>query len=406
MAWKDPDKLPKLFQVATSKNTVNPKRGKKTSPVEILAVKPVKSELRKYVQFGIDLYHGNKFFVPPLVFDEINTLMPDKNPAFEFCRAQSFMAYRDGVAVGRITAIINERANRKFHKNTVRFGFMDFIDDRKVVDALFKAVSVWGRHYGMEEMVGPMGFSDLDPEGMLIEGFNEMGTMATIYNYPYYQKHMERLGFKKEADWVEYRIKVPDAIPDKYSRVASIVERRFKLHTLDIKSRAWVKKNYGRAIFDLINNSYSDLYGYVELSDRQIEYYIDMYLSLLRLEDVCLIADENQKLVGVGISMPSMSAALRACEGKLFPTGWYHLFKAIRGKTDVVDLLLVAIEREYQGKGVNALLFSKLLPGYIANGYKYAESNVELEGNENVQKQWEYFEYRQHRRRRAYSKKL
>ena len=374
--------------------------------IEIRPVKPVKSELRRYVQFAIDLYHGNPYYVPPLVFDDINTLMPDKNPAFDFCKAQSFMAYRDGVAVGRITAIINTRHNQKTGQNIVRFGFVDFIDDRKVVDALFKAVEVWGRHNGMDTMVGPMGFSDLDPEGMLIEGFEEMGTMATIYNYPYYGAHMERMGFQKEADWVEYRITVPDAVPDKYQRIAEIVKRKFGLEVVSYTSRKKLKAEYGQAIFRLINDAYKDLYGYVALTPRQIDYYIDIYLDFLRLDDVALIVDQERKLVGVGISMPSMTEALQRCEGKLFPTGWYHILKAIRGGSDVVDLLLVAIAPEYQGKGVNALLFSKLLPNYIKTGYKFAESNVELEGNENVQKQWEYFERRQHRRRRAWRKKI
>ena len=378
----------------------------KKSNIEIRPVAPLKSELRKYVQFGIDLYAGNDCFVPPLVFDEINTFMPDKNPAFEYCRSQSFMAYRDGVPVGRITAIVNTAANKKFGKKDVRFGWVDFIDDKDVVNALFKAVEVWGRRQGMTRIVGPMGFSDMDPEGMLIEGFNEMGTMATIYNYAYYKDHMERLGFKKEADWVEYRMTVPDKVPDKYMRVADIVRRRFELETPVYTSRKKLKEDYGHAIFHLINEAYANLYGFVELTPKQIDYYVNMYLDLLRLEDVCVITDKNKELVGFGISIPSLSKALRACDGKLFPTGWYHLLRAIRGHSDVVDLMLVAIKPEYQGKGVNALLFSKLLPNYIANGYKFAESNVELEGNENVQKQWEYFERRQHRRRRAWGKDI
>ena len=379
---------------------------KNKSNIEIRPVAPVKSELRRYVQFGIDLYAGNSCYVPPLVFDEINTFIPDKNPAFDYCRSQSFMAYRDGVPVGRITAIVNTAANKKFGKKDVRFGWVDFIDDEAVVNALFKAVEEWGRRQGMTRIVGPMGFSDMDPEGMLIEGFDEMGTMATIYNYPYYKQHMERLGFKKEADWVEYRMTVPDKVPDKYMRVADIVRRRFELETPKYTSRKKLKKDYGTAIFNLINEAYANLYGFVELTPRQIEYYVDMYLGLLRLEDVCVITDKNKELVGFGISIPSLSKALRACDGKLFPTGWYHLLRASRGHSDVVDLMLVAIKPEYQGKGVNALLFSVLLPNYIANGYKFAESNVELEGNENVQKQWEYFERRQHRRRRAWGKDI
>lgn len=374
--------------------------------VEIVEIKPTKGMLRKYVQFGIDLYKGNSYYVPPLFFDEVNTFLPSKNPAYDFCEAQSFMAYRDGKPVGRITAIINNAVNEKTGEKVVRFGFVDFIDDAEVVDELFKAVEKWGSERGMSEIAGPLGFSDMDPEGMLIEGFDEMGTMATIYNYPYYRAQMERMGYEKDTDWIEFRMTVPEGIPEKYSRIADIVRRKFDLHVVDIKSRKWVKETYGRAIFELINEAYKDLYGFVALTDRQINYYIDMYLGMLRLEDVCLIADKDDKLVGVGISMPSMSKALRKSGGKLFPFGWYHILKAIRGGADVVDLLLVAIKPEYQGKGVNALLFSTLIPNYIANGYKFAESNVELEDNDNVQKQWEYFERRQHRRRRAWKKKL
>jgi GNAT superfamily N-acetyltransferase len=374
--------------------------------VNIVSIAPTAKELKKYVRFGIDLYKGNPYYVPPLIFDEVNELRPEKNPSSEFCESQSFMAYRDGKPVGRVTAIINRRYNEKTGEKVARFGYVDFIDDAEVVDALFETVKAWGRERGMTTLVGPLGFSDMDKEGMLIEGFEEMGTMATIYNHPYYPGHMERMGFEKEADWIEFRMKVPDGVPEKMHRIADIVSRKFGLHIVDIISRKWVKETYGQAIFDLINEAYKDLYGYTQLTERQINYYIDMYLGILRLEDVCLIADSDDKLIGLGISMPSMSRALQKGRGRLFPFGWYHLLRAVRGHSDVVDLLLVAISPEYQGKGVNALLFDKLIPAYIKNGYKFAESNVELEGNENVQKQWEYFERRQHRRRRAWKLKL
>ncbi len=376
------------------------------SNIEVKPIRPVKSDLRKYVKFGIDLYKGNDCFVPPLVWDAVNTLIPGKNPSLEHSSSQSFLAYRDGEIVCRITAIINNSANEKYNEKTLRFGFMDFIDDNAVVDALFDAAIAWGKERGMNKIVGPMGFNDLDQEGMLIEGFNEMGTMATIYNYPYYQKHMERLAFEKEVDWIEYRIKVPDAIPEKISRIADIVTRKFDLHIVPLKDRKIVKQKYGQPLFNLINECYKDLFGYVELTSTEIDYYVDMYLGLLRLDDVCVIADNQDKIIGVGIAMPSLSKALRSCGGKLFPFGWYNLLRAIKGNSDVVDLLLVAIAPEYQGKGVNALLFNHLIPAFNKHGYKYAESNVELEGNENVQKQWEYFERRQHRRRRAWTKKI
>lgn len=363
-------------------------------------------QLHQYVQFGVDLYRDNPYYVPPLIFDDVNTLTPEKNPAFDFCEAQSFMAFRNGEPVGTITAIINRPANEKIGKRQLRFGFVDFIDDTEVVDALFEAAAAWGRERGMTEMAGPMGFSDMDHEGMLVEGFDEAGTMATIYNYPYYPRHMERMGFVKDADWVEYRMTVPDAVPEKYSRVADIIARKYNLSVKKYTSRSKIKREYGRAIFELVNEAYKDLYGYVPLTDRQIDYYISLYIGILRLQDVALVVDADGKLVALGIAMPSMSDALRRARGRLFPFGWYHLLRAMNGHTDVVDLLLVAVKPEYQGKGVNALIFADLLPGFIANGYKFAESNLELEGNESVQKQWEYFERRQHRRRRAYKKAI
>lgn len=374
--------------------------------VVVKPISPCKRELKKYVQFGIDLYKGNDCFVPPLIFDEVNTLLPGKNPAFDFCKAQSFMAFRDGKPVGRVTGIINDVVNSRTGTRALRFGFADFIDDAEVVDALFEAVEDWGRAQGMTKIVGPMGFSDMDHEGMLIEGFDELGTMATIYNYPYYPRHMERMGYVKDADWLEYRMTVPDAVPDKYMRIAEIVRKKYNLRVLKFTSRKKIKEQYGHALFNLINEAYDGLYGYSPLTERQINYYINMYLGILRLEDVCVIVDADDVLVGVGISIPSFSRALQKGRGKLFPMGWWHLLKALRGKTDIVDLLLVAVKPEYQNKGVNALLFADLLPGYIKNGYKYAESNPELEENASVQMQWQYFERRQHRRRRAFSKPL
>lgn len=363
-------------------------------------------QLRQYIQFGIDLYKGNAYYVPKLIFDEINTLRPETNPAWDFCDAQSFMAFRNGEPVGTITAIINRAANERFGTRQMRFGWLEFIDDAEVSEALFDAAAEWGRARGMTEMIGPMGFSDLDYEGMLVEGFEEMGTMATIYNHPYYPQHMERMGFRKEADWIEYRITIPDGVPEKHARIAEIIARKYNLSVLKYTSKKKIKEEYGKAIFELVNEAYADLFGYVPLTERQINHYIDLYLGMLRLDDVTLIIDADRKLVALGISMPSMSAALRKSGGKLWPFGWYHLLRAIKGHSDVVDLLLVAVKPEYQSKGVNALIFADLIPRYIANGYKFAESNVELEGNENVQKQWEYFERRQHRRRRAFAKKI
>lgn len=374
--------------------------------IVVKPISPTKKELKKYIKFTNDLYKGNNCYVPPLVFDEIDTLRPETNPAFDFCRTQSFMAYRDDKPVGRITAIINDIVNQRAGEKTMRFGWVDFIDDKEVVDALFKAAEDWGRNQGMTAIVGPMGFSDMDHEGMLVDGFDEMSTMATIYNFPYYPKHMERMGFEKEVDWVEFRISIPDAVPEKHQRIADIVCRKYNLRTVKFTSRKKLKEKYGQALFDLINEAYDKLYGFSPLTQRQIDYYINMYLGFLRLDDVSVIVDGDDKLVGLGISMPSFSRALQKSGGKLFPFGWWHILKAMRGKTDTVDLMLIAVAKEYMSKGVNALLFADLIPAYAKNGYQWAESNPELEENANVQLQWQYFDYRQHRRRRAFKKSL
>lgn len=374
--------------------------------VVVEAVKPTKSELKRFVQFGISLYKGNGCYVPPLVSDEIETLMPDKNPAFDYCRAQAFMAYRDGKPVGRIVAIINDLVNKRAGVNEGRFGFVDFIDDPEVVDALFGAAERWVKDNGMAEMVGPMGFTDMDHEGMLVEGFDEMGTMATIYNYAYYPEQMERMGYVKDVDWVEYRVTVPKEVPEKFVRISEIVKKKYGLRSIKFTSRRKIKEQYGQALFELINEAYDKLYGYSPLNQRQIDYYIGKYLNIIRLDCLSVIVDSNDQLVALGLSMPSMSEALRKSGGRMLPFGWYHLLHGIYGKNDVVDLLLIAVKKEYLSRGVNALVFADLIPIFNKEGFKEAESNIELEGNDSVRQQWDYFPHRQHRRRRAYRKKL
>lgn len=374
--------------------------------VEIREIPYTRKALKPYVKFGIDLYKGNPYYVPPLIFDEVNTLLPEKNPAFDTCRAKSWMAYRDDKPVGRITGIINDVVNERSGQHDVRFGFVDFIDDDEVVDALFDTVARWGRECGMTSIVGPMGFTDMDHEAMLTYGFDELGTMATIYNYPYYPRQMERMGYEKDANWIEFRMEVPDAVPDQLQRVGDIVRRKLGLRTLRYTKAKKLKDDYGVALFELINEAYDRLYGYSPLTPRQINYYIDMYLPMLRLDNVCVIVDKEDKLIGVGISMPSLTKALQKSGGKLFPTGWIHLLKAMKGKNDTVDLLLVAVKPEYQGKGVNALLFTDLIPAFINNGYKWAESNLELADNESVQQQWKFFERRLHRKRSVFRKPI
>lgn len=374
--------------------------------VEIRKIAAEKKQLRHYTKFGISLYKDNDCYVPPLIMDDVATLDPKKNPAFENCEAQSWMAYRDGKPVGRITGIINRLVNSRTGLKDVRFGFVDFIDDDEVAEALFDTVAQWGREHGMDSIVGPLGFTDLDHEGMLTFGFDEPGTMATIYNYPYYPEHMKRMGFEPDAEWVEFRISIPDSVPDRLKRVSDIVTAKLDLHTKKYKSSKKLKADYGVALFDLFNRTYDKLYGYSPLTPRQIQYYIDQYLPMLRLKNLSIIVDADDKLVGVGITMPSMSRALQKSGGHLFPTGWWHLLKGLYGKNDMVDLLMVAVAPEYQNKGVNSMLFTDLVPIFVDSGYKWAESNLELADNQSVQQQWKFFEHRLHKRRCTFRKKI
>lgn len=365
-----------------------------------------KKELKAFVKFGINLYNNHPYYVPSLILDEINTLSKDKNPASEFCESVYYLAYEEDQIVGRIAGIINRKVNEKYQTQTARFGFVDFVDDPAVSDALFREVENWARNKGMNELLGPLGFTDMDPEGMLIEGYDQMSTMATIYNYPYYPTHLERMKYEKDVDWVEYKIYIPEAIPEKHKRITDIVQKKYGLKVVKFTDATKLVKQFGQQIFDLVNEAYDGLYGYSPLSQRQIDHYIKMYIPLLRLNNVTLIVDSQETLVGVGIAIPSMSKALQKAKGRLMPLGFYHLLKALKGKNDVIDLLLIAIRPDYQNKGVNALLFSDLIPVFIKNGYKYAESNPELEINEKVQSQWQYFDYVQHKRRRAFKKSI
>lgn len=375
--------------------------------VEIRKLEPTKKELLKFIHFPIDvLYNDSTCYVPDLVSDMLSTFLPSENPAYEFCESAFFMAYCDGKPVGRIAGIINSLVNQREQKQEGRFGFVDFIDDEEVVDALMRAVEQWAKEKGMTCLTGPLGFTDMDPEGCLIEGFDQLGTQATIYNYPYYPKHFERLGFVKDVDWVEFKVIVPEQIPEKMVKIGNIVQHRFNLHLVKMKSTKELVKKYGNEIFALINESYDSLFGYSPLSEKQVKHYINVYLPFLPLDHISLVADANDKLVGVGISVPSLSRALIKSRGRMLPFGWYHMLKAIKHEGRIVDLLLIAVAPEYQSKGVNSLFFVDLIPAFNKRGYEWAETNIELENNENVQKQWQYFDIKQHKRRRAFTKDI
>ena len=376
-----------------------------------IIIKPIgdsKKEINRFVKFHNDLYADCKYAVPELYFDQHNTLSK-KNAAREFCDAQMFMAYREGKPVGRVIAIINHKANEAWKNKCVRFGWIDFIDDREVSKALLQTVEQWGKERGMEEIEGPLGFTDMDPEGMLYEGHEEIGTMVTIYNYHYYVDHIQALGFEKAIDWVEWRLVIPreTGVPERLMRVSDIVEKKYGVRIKKYKSCKAIKNAYGRDIFKVINDAFSQLFGYSELSEKQIDQYINMYMSFVDPQLVSTIEDKHGKLIAVGICMPSLSEAIQKCKGKLFPFGWFHLLKALKWKhVNHLEMLLIAVRPEWQSKGVNALFFKDLLPYFISGGYEWCETSVELETNTKVQNQWIYFDRRIHKRRRCWKKKI
>ena len=380
------------------------------SSIQIKRVE-TKKDLKQFIEFHYDLYKGSPYDVPNLYSDEVNTLSKNKNAAFDFCEAEYFLALKEGKIVGRVAAIINHKANEKWKKKDVRFGWIDFIDDIEVSRALFEAVEDYGRRKGMNDIVGPLGFTDMDPEGMLTWGFDKLGTMATIYNYEYYPQHMEKLGgWEKDNDYVEYYLVVPEKSPEKYTKIAEMVEKRYNLHVRKLTKKDIFQGGYGKKLFDLINLTYSDLYGFSELTDRQIDQYVKMYFPFADLNLVTVIEDGNKdnQLAGLGITIPSLSHALQKCRrGRLFPFGWWHLLRAIKfHKTDGVDLLLMGFLPEYRSKGANALLFADLIPRYVDYGFKWGETQVEMESNEGVQSQWGPLDPINHKKRRCYRRSL
>lgn len=377
--------------------------------VEIKRVENRK-QLDSFINFHYDLYEGSPYDVPSLYSDELNTLSKDRNAAFEFCEAEYFLAYKDGRLAGRVAAIINHRANDRWAQSNVRFGWLDFIDDIEVSRALLDAVADYGRSKGMTAVVGPLGFTDMDPEGMLTWGFDKLGTMATIYNYEYYPRHIEQMGgWEKDNDYVEYFLPMPDTVPEKYTKLASMIEQRYNLRVKKL-NRKDVDNGYGRRLFEIINETYVDLYGFVSLTDKQIDQYVKMFLPAVNFDFVTVVVDANKddKIVGIAITIPSLSKALQKCRrGRLFPFGWWHLLRAIKfGKTEGIDLLLIGVLPEYRSKGANALIFADLIPRYIKAGFKWGESQVEMENNTGVQGQWSAFEHINHKRRRCFRKTL
>lgn len=370
-------------------------------------------ELRAFIRFPLKLYRGHPYWVPSLLLDDEQTFRRDRNPAFEYCEARYWLAYRGGEPVGRIAAIHNHKHVEKWRQPYMRFGWIDFVDDLDVSAALLGQVEAWAREKGARAIHGPLGFTDLDREGMLVDGFEELGTLATFYNYAYYPAHLERHGYVKDVDWVEYEIAVPPEPNTTIARIANLSARRYGLRLLRVNSKKELlrprvdkeRPSFAHELFEVLNDEYEHLYSVVPLTDRQIDYYIKLYFNLLSLSFIPIVVDEDDRLVAFGITMPSLSRALQKCGGRLWPFGFIHLLRALR-KGDRGDLYLVAVRSEYQGKGVNAILMNEIHQVFARRGIVKVESNPELETNQDVQGQWKYYEARQHKRRRCFIKHL
>lgn len=364
-------------------------------------------ELRAFVKFPLHLYKDCPYYVPNLYMDELSTLDPDKNPMGKYSKSRKFLAYKDGKVAGRVMAIINEIANRDWNHAEVRFGWIDFIDDKEVSKALLEAVIAFGKENGMTQVSGPLGFTDFDSEGCIVEGFDDISSFALKYNYPYYASHFEALGLAKANDWLEYRIYVPEVVPERITRVSAIIANRYGLHVRHITKKEVNKEHYGQKIFDLINRTYKDLFDFTVLPPEVIDSYVDTYLGLLDLKFVTIVEDSEGKLVAVAITMPSIARAVQKGKGYLFPFGWFHLLKSMFWKyEEALELLLIAVDKEYQNKGVHALLFNEIIPNLINGGFKYGESNAEMESNNAVQNIWNDYRREFKRRRRVFSKEI
>ena len=366
-----------------------------------------KKDMKTFVRFGNKLYKDNKYYVPSMPFDDMGTFNPKQNGAYDFSEAELYLAYKDGKVVGRVAAIINKRANEAWKVKQVRFGWIDFIDDMEVSGALLDAVAKFGHRHGMTQIVGPLGFTDFDPEGMLVEGYDRISTMALIYNHPYYPEHMKKHGFVKETGWKEYRITIPERLPEKYDNVAELVHKKYDLKVRKFSTRQIRKEGYGRKFFNLINQTYCVLYGFSVLSDKQIDKYVNLYLSFVDPRMLTFIEDGEGNLIAAAVSIPSLAEALQKCRGEILPFGWWHLLKAMFLKrSDTVELLLIGVVPEWQRKGVVALLFQDLVKTYNKMGFKYAETNAMLEDNIKIHSMFEPFEKEIHKARWVFGKEI
>ncbi len=372
--------------------------------IEILPVESPKDR-KAFVRFPFDLYKDNKYWAPPLMRDELRALDPGVNPAFDESEAILLLAKKGGRVAGRVVGIINHYENEQMGRLHARFGWLDFVDDLRVSKALLESVENWARERKMKFLKGPEGFTNLDRAGMLVWGFDKPSTLITIYNYPYYPEHLEALGYQGEANWVEYEIPVPQTIPDQLNRMADLIQKRYELESVRLRKKREMLQ-YRRAFSDLMIDTYKDLHDFVPFTDRQITWYIEQFMDVLVPDLICLIKDKNEKPIAFGIAMPSLTKAAQKAKGRLFPFGFIHFLRALKGHNERVDLLLIGIRPEWRNKGLNALIFRELLSRFIARGARWAESNPELENNHRVQNLWKKYNPTLIKRRRVYVKEL
>ncbi|MDR0790849.1 MAG: N-acetyltransferase [Bacteroidales bacterium] len=363
-----------------------------------------KKQFNAFLKFPYALFKDDKMWVPSLLMDERATFNKKKNPALEFCDYKIWLAYQDDKIVGRIVGMINNKANQIWQRSRVRFGWLDFINSDEVAKALLDAVAQWGKGRGMDKILGPMGFTDMDKEGMMIEGFDVDCPMACYYNPSYYPQVMDRLGYEKEVDWLQYEIIANQPIPEKVKRINELIKDKYNLRIVDNVSKKEITQRYGEKIFLTLNKAFKNLFGYVPLNEKQIQFYIKQYFPFLDKRLICFVVDENDDVVAFGVSMPSLSNALRKGKGKLFPFGWFHLLKALRNFENI-DLYLNGVAPEWQNKGVHSLYYAEMNRRYIKLGAKTAIANPQLEDNQAAHI-WEKYDSHVAIRRRAYIKDI
>lgn len=362
-----------------------------------------KKELKRFIHFPNELYKGSRQWVPALDFDEMETLRKDKNPAFEHCKAEYWLAYKDNKVVGRVAGIINFVANEKWGKK-VRFGWIDFIDDPEVPKQLLSTVEQWGKENGMTEIQGPLGFNDMDKEGILVEGFENTPTISSIYNYEYYPKHIEKLGYEKAEDWLQYKIHIGDHVPEKIVRVNNLISNRYHLRTLSFTSKSELKK-YAHPLFETLNVAFANLYGYSKLTDKEIQRIVNNYFTFIDPRFVSIVVDEKDHVIAFGISIPNLSEAFKKAKGKILPFGFIHLLKGLKN-TNSIDLLLNGVHPDWQNKGIHTLYYTRLNQAYIDCGTEIAITNPQLETNTNAVHIWNNYDRELFMRRRCYIKKI